>query len=146
MNSETLFALILGHCWGDYLTQNAWMAFNKKRKCVTGFIACSVHCLIYTFYIMLALILSETLYTTDLNFLYIFILMFFSHYVIDRYSIIENWLKYLRARSWDTHIDLKSDYLTTKESMFLSFGAIVYVVADNTIHLTLMYFILKVML
>lgn len=149
MNTEILFCLLLGHLVGDYLAQNSWMAFNKKNKDRNGVYACVVHCCIYTEIVFLFLILSNPVLLVNIavkKFILIPCLIFLSHYLIDRYHVVEWWLDKIKARSWDTHIDLNAPSLSTKESMYLSFGAIQYVVADNTLHLVLMYLILKAVL
>lgn len=49
MTSGTPLGLaLIGHLVGDYLLQNDWMANNKKRKDWTGFLACEIHCFLWT--------------------------------------------------------------------------------------------------
>lgn len=39
---------LIGHLVGDYLLQNDWMAMNKKSYSFRGWLACFVHCFLYS--------------------------------------------------------------------------------------------------
>lgn len=74
-----MLQLIL-HAIGDYLVQNDFMALNKKKKGWYGHIACQIHCITYT-----------------LPFWYFYgwkvaLGVYLSHFIIDRYHIIEVFL------------------------------------------------------
>ena len=40
--------LLVGHMLGDYVFQNDWMALNKTKMTVKGWIACASHAGMYT--------------------------------------------------------------------------------------------------
>ena len=125
--------LIMGHLVGDYIFQNKWMAMNKSASTFK----CTVHCLLYTFAVAL--------------FTYPFIhglswwsIVFFSHFIIDRWSLADKWLELTKSRS------LKDFMLNGKEdipeefdkdnyhALRGGFTSFVYVANDNTMHLLLM--------
>lgn len=43
-----MLQLLLGHLVGDYLLQTSWMAVNKSKKTLQGWMAAIVHSVIYT--------------------------------------------------------------------------------------------------
>jgi len=120
--------IILGHLVGDYLLQSKKMAITKSNKTLEGWLWCLAHCLLYT--------LSICLFTSTTEPIKI-ILIFMSHFPIDRWSWATKWLKLIRGRNLMSKTD-KKDKLSEID---LSFTTIVYVVVDNTIHLLLMLII-----
>ncbi len=72
--SETLALAFLGHCVGDYLLQNDWMALNKKSDSEI----CAIHAGIWA--------LSVQLFTGWGAFW--FIPLFVTHFIQDRTNII----------------------------------------------------------
>lgn len=143
-----LFArLLLGHLVGDYLLQNYWMALKKNQSAFR----CFVHCLIYTFTVCVATWHFEPVWI---------LCVYLSHFPIDRWSLAEKWLKLIHGRTLRDfliagHLDLLRDikdsapeYMGSYELsepqqnyhiLRGSFHAIVYTVADNTMHLVLLY-------
>jgi hypothetical protein len=113
-----MFDILLGHLIGDYLLQPKNMAVHKSDSGFEGFATCLVHSLIYS--------LSVFIFFPEYTVL-TFILIFLTHYLIDRYSLANYWLKLVRGRS---HTDTGP---FSKE-----FYAIVYTVVDNTLHLLLL--------
>lgn len=74
--------IILGHMIGDYLLQSDWMALNKKSKNAKGLIACIVHCIIWS--------VSVYMFTFwNTKSLLIFVLLFLSHFVLDRTNLVK---------------------------------------------------------
>lgn len=71
-----MIQLIL-HLLGDYLLQNDWMAQNKKKNGRIGFLACVVHCIIYS--------LPFLLIATPLQVSFIFL----AHFLIDRWYFVK---------------------------------------------------------
>lgn len=133
---DNFFAnLILGHLIGDYLLQNKWMAMNKSASSFK----CAVHRAIYTVAVMAAT--YQNLFS-----LWWALLIFVPHFVIDRFSLADKWLDLINGRSLrDFMFNGKSDI--PKEIDFENyhvlrggFTALVYAVADNTIHLATMYY------
>lgn len=139
---ELIFVIMIGHFIGDYFFQPRWISLYKKNNNVQGYSVCTFHCLLYTIIVYLCTFLTDYDMTGV-----VFSMIFMSHFIIDKYGIIEWWLKTTDTRSWDTYIR----HLGWKQPMnkfqvvSTSFGAIVYVVADNTAHILLMYIIVKFM-
>jgi len=124
----TFAAVGLGHLVGDYLLQNVWMAKTKTQKTKAGLAAAIIHCLLYTLAVGLIC----------WNFTPLFIaLVFASHYPIDRWSLGTKWLRLIRGR------DIEEAYFSTSPTrdVDLSFAVLVYAVADNALHLLLLYII-----
>ena len=132
--------LLLGHFLGDFVFQNNWMALNKKENLYP----CFVHCLIYS--CIVSLLLSQEITISFFLFLFIFI----SHYILDGTHLVDKWMKFYDIRSWDSSLPraedrygkktyiLWTEYPTTKDTVMTSFGALLYVVIDNTLHLVMM--------
>ncbi|MFA6526649.1 MAG: DUF3307 domain-containing protein [Candidatus Buchananbacteria bacterium] len=128
---ENIFAsLLLGHLTSDYLLQTNKMAIRKSRPGWEGSFWCFLHCLIYTAVIMLFLQTANPL---------VALIIFLSHYPIDRWSLGGKWLKFIGSRDYMTEFSSTDQY----RDLHLSFSVLVYVVADNTLHLLLMWFSLK---
>lgn len=83
------FALIIGflfHLIGDYITQNDWMAQNKTKSFLPAFI----HATIYS-----------------LPFLYVcfswwWLLIWISHFLIDRYRLAVYWIRFVNLKKAQT--------------------------------------------
>ena len=152
MTADYLMGLLLGHMAGDYLLQNQWMALNKSRAAswLPGF----VHACIYTAAVLLL--------TWDFRWTWALVI-FASHWPVDRWSLGEKWLDFIGGRTmteflneghrdiwrWKCGKDVVSlstsgekaglDYLENYRILRGSFTALVYAAADNTIHLLLMW-------
>lgn len=141
--NEWFIWLLFGHLFGDYIFQNSWMALNKKKHLVPLI----VHCFLYTFIVSLFVRLGTDI---ELGFL-ANSLIFLSHIVLDGTSLVEKWCDFYGIRSWDTHLPkigkgIQFDaQANVANAITTSFGAIVYVVIDNTLHLFMMFFIVKYM-
>lgn len=128
--------VLIGHCFGDYLLQPYKFAFYKKHNDFMGYMMCTAHCAIYKSSIIVPL----TFLGYPLNPFHI-ILIFGTHFVIDKYPIIEKWVDFLAIRSWDYAYKTEdggfnlSKKVEPLDTVVTSFGAIVYVVCDNTIHI-----------
>lgn len=129
--------VVLGHFVGDYLLQNDWMALNKKERSWP----CFVHCVIYTLCICLFVLPQCELTMAWWPFV---MLIFLSHIVLDGTGLIEWWLHLIGGRSFQrlkgpcTSLDAR----TTR----LIYTCIVQTIADNTVHLCLMYYIVITLL
>jgi len=118
--------IVLGHLVGDYLLQPKKMAVLKQTKGLNGLMWCLAHCLIYTLVICL--------FTSTIEPIKV-ILIFISHFPIDRWSLANKWLKLIKGR------DFMKAY-QSKEKLHeidLAFSTIVYVIVDHTFHLLLMW-------
>jgi len=130
---ELFVLLLFGHLFGDYLFQNDWMALNKKEK----WLPCLVHCWIYTcwVYIFITDLIPQNIITVII----ILVGIFLSHLVLDRTNLIEIWFRFAQGRAWKRVRTYSSK--TEEDIALIAFTAIVQTVADNTIHLVLMYFL-----
>ncbi len=121
---------ILLHGLGDYIIQTDWMAQNKKKPGWHGFKACFIHCLTYSLPFLLITSWQAVL------------LIFLSHFLIDRYK----WLDYLLA--WKNNVRLEngkldiSNFGFKKERPF-AISIWLYIATDNILHLICNYYILK---
>ena len=130
-----MFSLLLGHLVGDFLLQNKWMSEKKTQSSFR----CVVHCTVYTVAVCVVCPLPGWQWP---------LLVFLSHYFIDRYSLAEKWLKLINGRTLNGflkrgHLGIEAeDYETNMNYRILrgGFNSLVYCAADNTMHLLLMYY------
>jgi hypothetical protein len=140
-------SILIGHLFGDFVFQNKWMAMNKSASNFK----CFIHCWIYMWCVGTATI--GIIYNWKW-----FLIIFISHYPIDRWSLADKWLKLINGRSLYDYLHCgyqnipdKSwgfDFRKTENYHVLrgGFTSIVYTVVDNTFHLTLMligYYLIK---
>jgi hypothetical protein len=110
--------IIIGHLIGDYLFQSDWMALNKKSKSYEGLLTCIIHSLIWTVFVYLF-----GFYTT--NDVIIFLLLFISHFILDRWNFVKWFLNTFRIMPNPTLWKI--------------------IIVDNTLHLLMVYGILKIL-
>ncbi len=129
--SDDLFArLILGHALGDYIFQNNKMALSKSKKGFEGHLWCTIHCLIYSSCVCLFLWTAHPI---------VFGIVFLSHWPIDRWSLGLKWSEFYRSISWrKVYTEKKEDWQAQ-----LAFAAPVYIIVDNSMHLILMWLVLR---
>ena len=114
--------MLLGHILGDYFLQNDWMARNKSKKNRLGWIAVTIHTILYTFAVC----------SFMLNFnLWWVAAVFLSHIFIDHYSFAK-W--FMNTKYKGLHPPTSSDSET-----YTSLYWIIYIAIDNGAHLMLMY-------
>lgn len=130
MFAEMFIRAALGHLVGDYMLQGRKAALEKSKKGLPGFAWCTLHSLIYT--------ASVCLFLWTLNPL-IIILVFFSHWPIDRWSLASWWLKLIGGRDFMDAYKSKEEYW----EIDLSFSCLVYTIVDNTMHILLLFAIVK---
>ena len=134
---ELFVYLLFGHLVGDYLLQNGWMAYHKKAM----WLPCVAHSVVSTASVCLFLLLAPQVDIITYKFGVMSILIFFSHWIVDRYELVDWWFRKLEVRSWNNFEGELHDNAKLYDSVIISFGAIVYTVADNTLHLIMMWFI-----
>ena len=137
MDNGFFAALIMGHLLGDYMFQNKWMAMNKAGNSFT----CAVHCLIYTVCVASATWPFFPRWEWP-------ILIFLTHFPIDRWNLADKWLALINGRSLkdffeNGHRGLCGNFREQDLNYHIlrgGFTALVYAAVDNTMHLVLMYY------
>ena len=133
------FELLLGHLTGDYLLQTEWMAMNKSKNTWVGWLAAILHCLIYTWVVCLFMWKFSLIW---------FVVVFCSHFFIDKFGLAEKYMKYVKGSGLKDYINMvdhqysnKVSFDTTEGQKMLTggFRAFVYAVTDNTMHILLMW-------
>ena len=107
--------IILGHLIGDYLLQSDWMALNKKKPNLEGFIACLIHCTIWTISMMIFIGSNNILLALGL---------FLSHILLDRTKLVVWYLNTFKIMPNPTMWKI--------------------IIVDNTLHLLMVYGLLKI--
>ena len=132
---DILFRLLIGHLFGDYIFQTSWMAEQKKNKTFP----CVIHCLSYTFWVFVFVpeLLSHPSWLVD----FVFVgLVFLSHFILDRTQLVRAWWNKQSGKYYEEHPELLTEPPT------VPIGVFVYITMDNTLHLFMMWVILKVLL
>jgi len=128
--------LFLGHLAGDYLLQNEWMAMNKSKNTLNGWMAALVHCIIYT--------LAVCLFMWNFDPIWI-VVVFLTHFPIDKFSLTDKYLHYIKGRSLKDYVRKVIPFTSTpqpidrRDVLEGSFAAVVYTITDNSMHLILMW-------
>lgn len=156
-----MFELLLGHLAGDYLLQNEWMAQNKSKNTLTGWLSALVHCIIYT--------LAICLFMQDFSLLWIGV-VFLTHFPIDKFSLAEHYMHLIKGKGMrdyvrkDNHQGISArgkgsvnedgvihEYellgfetvrqlpLNRMDALEGGFSAVIYTITDNAMHLILMW-------
>lgn len=134
------FSFLIGHLLGDFILQNDWMAKNKAilypkdkpkafsihleswkeeyRRYLIGFVACLIHCLLYTFAVFICTFWFLPLWSYSI--------VFFSHWVIDRYRLAFKWMVNVSGQ---------------KEFALGALSPWSVIVVDNTFHLIVLFLI-----
>ena len=126
--TDIFIRMVLGHLVGDYLLQNNKMAFGKSMPGWDGHFWCTVHCLLYTAAVCLFLQTVNPLVVS---------LVFLSHWPLDRWSLAGKWLKLIGGRDFMAAHKSDDEY----RDIHVAFSCLVYAVADNTMHLVLLWLI-----
>lgn len=77
---------VILHLVGDFLVQTNWMAINKIKYTLTGYMACLLHCVVYT--LGFAITYHHQPYAV--------LVIFLTHFVIDKFSLAKYWMKYMK--------------------------------------------------
>lgn len=118
-----LIHAVFGHLIGDFFLQNKDMANSKYRPGLKGLLWCSTHVLVYT--------LTVGLFVG--NFSPLFLLgVYIPHWIVDRWSLAYHWMRVIG----------RGDLLKSDNPQEASFGGIIYVTIDQTIHLGCLYALL----
>ncbi len=145
MSADLLFRLILGHLVGDYLFQTNWMALNKKESVL----ACGVHCFVWTACVMIFM-WPELALLSVAGIIKVGVLLLASHWILDGSKLIDWWLTFIGSRDYASATRIyregQASGMAPKKvfaSFIISYTAIVQTVADNTLHLLFMYWIVN---
>lgn len=121
-----LINVVFGHFVGDFFLQHTLMAENKFLPGRISALWCTLHVLVYT----ATVALFAGIYAP------IFILgVAVPHWVADRWSFACQWMKLLG----------RGDLIGHHNPSKASFGAVIYVVIDQTYHIGCLYVLLKLM-
>jgi len=130
--SELFIRMLLGHLAGDYLLQSQKMAIQKSAKGWRGWMWCLVHCALYAG--------AVCLFCWNVSPM-LFVLVFIPHFVIDRWSLADYWLRFIGGRTLLAAHTSTSAY----REIEIAFACLVYAVADNTLHLICLWLIIPVL-
>ncbi len=120
---------LLLHGLGDYIIQTDWMAQNKKKKGLMGFIACQIHCITYSLPFFLIGSWQAVL------------AIYLSHFAIDRTKILDYALAWKNNVKMGKKLDI-SNFGFKRERPF-AISVWLYIITDNVLHLICNYFALK---
>lgn len=142
---------LLAHFWGDFVLQTDWMALNKKKPGMHGWIPVLAHSLVYT---LMFLMLTRSWVALAV--------IFVTHAVIDHYSFLSKliWARNCLSPKWikrtgrvvednfDPNVTWTArnyPWRSCKDNLgfiperpdFLVW--LIFIVIDNTLHLTINY-------
>lgn len=117
-----MLQLIL-HLTGDYLLQNDWMAENKAKNNLKGYIACLMHCIVYTIpWVFACYNLRQCL------------IIFATHFLIDKYRLPILWIR-LKNENWNMLIENYGYSVDTPKWM----SGWLFIIVDGTFHMICNY-------
>ena len=141
-----MFEMLLGHLTGDYLFQNEWMAMNKAKNTLNGWLAATVHCVIYT--------LAICLFMQNFDWSWIGV-VFLTHFPIDKFRLAEHYMHFIKGKGMRDYVNKDNpppmERIPTKKDVNArapinrydilegGFTSLVYSVTDNAMHLILMW-------
>ncbi|MEK7608613.1 MAG: DUF3307 domain-containing protein [Patescibacteria group bacterium] len=132
ITSSIFVPAFLGHCIGDYLLQSKWMALTKTSRGATGMIACTIHVLLY------ATAVCAMIQVFDWR---VWLAVAIPHWIIDRFSIADKWLRIIRGRTPEGAARLGDLH----REFHIAFWALVYTAVDNMLHLLCLWFTTLIM-
>jgi hypothetical protein len=114
---------LLLHLFGDFITQNNWMAENKSKMTLNGYVACFTHCALYS--IPFAFIASPAA----------LMVIFGTHFFIDKFRLARH---VCRIKNWT--FNTETGY---SEHTPAWLSTLLVMVVDNTMHITINYLALR---
>ena len=115
-----------GHLFADFFCQTRKMAANKYLPGKNGAVWCTIHVITYT--------LVVVMFTQKLSVLF-FLGVFIPHWLIDRHSLAYQWMR----------VTGSANLLFENKDNKPSFGPLIYVVMDQTLHFFCLYLLLRYM-
>lgn len=119
-----MLQLIL-HLSGDYLLQNDWMAENKGKNTLKGYMACLIHCLLYASLFLFFLFPLRSV-----------LIIFVTHFLIDKYRLAILWC---RLKNWNWY-GSNFGYSEDKPKWM---SVWLLIIVDNTWHLICNFIAIK---
>lgn len=116
---------LIMHLTGDYLLQNDWMAENKGKYSLKGYIACLLHCFLYTSMFVLFLFPLKSC-----------LIIFITHFLIDKYRLAILWCR-LKNWNWTGN---NFGYGEEKPKWMSTW---LVIIIDNTLHLICNFIAIK---
>lgn len=120
----SLTLIIFGHFVGDFFLQHRLMADNKFRPGMKNAMWCTFHVLVYT--------LTVALFGQNFSLLFL-VGVALPHWVADRFSFAYRWMRLIG----------RGDLMGNTVPQKAAFGAIIYVVIDQTYHLGCLYLLMQ---
>lgn len=121
--------VILGHLVGDYLLQGEWMAVNKKTRSLEGFLACFIHCSIWS---LCVIYFGEMAWTAET-----YLLVYVSHAILDQTYLASGYMKYANIFGHGIRKNDMRNWKWTKARVLQ------YALVDNTFHLLFIWGMMK---
>ncbi len=112
------------HTIGDYITQNNWMALNKTKNTLKGYLACFIHATLYSLPFLLIGSFNA------------FLVIYITHFFIDKYRLAVYWTKFVNW-NWKS-----KTFGYTEDTPIWLYSWLLYIV-DNIFHLSINYLSLK---
>lgn len=117
------------HGIGDYFIQTDRMALNKKKAGWFGFWQCWIHCITYALpFLLIGNLLQMSL-------------IFLTHFIIDRYRIIDYALAIKNGVKENGKYDISNFGFGTGRPVFITIW--LYIITDNLTHIICNYLIIK---
>lgn len=129
MDAQLFIWAIFGHCAGDYWLQTKNMALNKSAIGWKGLRTCLLHSAIYA--------LAVCLFVWSSN-LFLWLAIFISHFILDRWSLAGLWLKFIKGRTFEGAFTSQDKF----REFDISFTSLVYAVVDNSFHLFVVWLLI----
>lgn len=118
------------HLLGDYFLQNDWMAVNKSKYSLLGYLTCFIHCTLY------AIPFGLYYHNWVLAFL-----IYITHFLVDKFSLAKYWTKLVNCH-WkveDNTIQEKLGFSASRPEYLVVW---LHIIRDNAVHLMGNYFII----
>lgn len=110
------------HMIGDYVSQNHWIAMNKVKNSIIGYLACLIHSVLYSMPFLL------------IGGIRAVFVIGFTHFIIDKYRLA----KYLvQLKNWSFTPSGFPEGTPAFISVWILF------IVDNLIHITINYLAIK---
>lgn len=126
---------VLLHLLGDYFLQNDWMAVNKSKYSPLGWSTCFLHCLLYS--------IPFGIYYHSME---IFLLVFATHFLIDKFSLAVYWTKLINntwladSCTWQAKLGFRASGPLGRQDYIAVW---IHIIRDNSLHIAGNYFIIQ---